>query len=248
MSLNFVSTSVLSSKDGISHDTETSIQPKDASAVDRTFQKPLYEQLRENAQKEQEKYDEVTKAMQGTTTLDEDDVAYIQSIEERKAEIKNNVKRKEEEEVQMFRAARLEKSMTSEIVVDDDNDELEGSKDTISQQNLDNSSSGAVTSSSASTSFMTMKPKITKKRRRRDAGTTEEAKADSSKLTTKYLKKSDESKDAADNDDDSFSKQVKSTGLENSSLKESSTDNGKNSAKVSALAGLLAYGSDSDSD
>ena len=59
MSLNFVSTSVLSSSDGVY--TETQLQPTSSDSL-ATHRKPLYEQLRENAEKDQEKYDEVTKA------------------------------------------------------------------------------------------------------------------------------------------------------------------------------------------
>ena len=121
MSLNFVSTSVLSSTDGVSHNTETDLEPKDSSSLNLSHSKPLYEQLRENAQKDQEKYDEISKSMRGTATLDDGDVAYLNSIEARKAEIKNDGMRKIEEEIQMFRAARLEKSITkSENTLEDE--------------------------------------------------------------------------------------------------------------------------------
>ena len=96
MSLNFVSTSVLSSTDGVSHDKETNLDPNSSASANQTYQKPLYEQLRENAEMEQEKYDEQTRAMRAATTLNEEDVAFIQGVEERKEEIKRNAKRKNE--------------------------------------------------------------------------------------------------------------------------------------------------------
>ena len=127
--MNFVSTTVLSSKDGISHDTETRLQPAtNSSAVDRAYAKPLYEQLRTNAQGAQDKYDEETAAMRGMVTLDEEDVAHLTSVESSKADRLMMAKKKEEEELEMFRAARMEKGMLTSEIVEDEMD-VSNSKD-----------------------------------------------------------------------------------------------------------------------
>jgi len=235
MSLNFVSTSVLSSTDGVSHDTETQLQPSSSSSLNRTQGRPLYEQLRENAEKDQEKYDEVTKAMRGTTTLDDEDVAFIQGVEDRKAEIKNTVRRKEEEEIQMFRAARLEKTMmTSEVVVVDENELNEEAA-----QIANNQVNSEITSQGPS-SLMNVKPKFIKKRRRKmpqlDDGNSAGIKDGNEQ---KRIKESDDK----DRDSGSGGKSEQSGSADKHDAKDAKNDN-----DVSALGGLLAYGSDSDSD
>jgi len=220
MSLNFVSTSVLSSTDGVSHNTETDLEPKDSSSLNLSHSKPLYEQLRENAQKDQEKYDEISKSMRGTATLDDGDVAYLNSIEARKAEIKNDGMRKIEEEIQMFRAARLEKSITkSENTLEDEKiaKALEAENELVDYTNK---------------SSIVMKPKIIKKRRRKDAVN----------QTVKEMKKQ---KVMEKKIEIGVSKDACSNGLKSqphpSNINSSNSNDG-------ALAGLLVYGSDSDSD
>ena len=233
MSLNFVSTSVLSSTDGVSHNTETQLQPT-SSASHPTDRKPLYEQLRENAEKEQEKYDEVTKAMRGTTTLDEEDIAFIQGVEDRKAEMKNDVRRKEEEEIQMFRAARLEKSMIkSEVVadeidgVDDDNKKKGPRSYDVTRKESSLPETNSVGGQSSST-LINMKPLIVKKRRRKTAQTEE-----NTQKASKQLKESNGETVAVVEEE----KKIEASTVKNAEIKEES-----------GLSGLLAYGSDSDSD
>lgn len=224
MSLNFVSTSVLSSTDGVSHDKETNLDPNSSASANQTYQKPLYEQLRENAEMEQEKYDEQTRAMRAATTLNEEDAAFIQGVEERKEEIKRNAKRKEEEELQMFRAARLEKTVTQSEIVG-----VEGIDDRIStstkptEKAIPNSKTDEVKITS---SLLNMKPKILKKRRRKPEASNEV------KETLDSSKKSKVCNDPMDKDVDNE--------------KKAEVKNEKPS-EVSALGGLLNY-SDSDSD
>jgi hypothetical protein len=161
MSLNFISTSVLSSTDGVSHDTETDIKPS-SSDLNQQQYKPLYEQLRENAAKEKEKLDEMERAMKGVTALNEEDVAFIQSVESRKLEVKSNARKKEEEEIQLFRAARMEKSIGI-------NEELEIVKDSMKHDSLKYVADIPANNrlfSPDSLSLATIKPKIIKKRRR----------------------------------------------------------------------------------
>ena len=224
MSLNFVSTSVLSSTDGVSHDKETNLDPNSSASANQTYQKPLYEQLRENAEREQEKYDEQTRAMRAATSLNEEDVAFIQGVEERKEEIKRNAKRKEEEELQMFRAARLEKTVTQSEIVG-----VEGIDDRIStstkptEKAITNSKTDEVKITS---SLLNMKPKILKKRRRKPEASNEV------KETLDSSKKSKVCNEPMDKDVDNE--------------KKAEVKNEKPS-EVSALGGLLNY-SDSDSD
>jgi hypothetical protein len=122
--MNFVSTTVLSSTDGISHDTETRLQPATTSAaVDRAYSKPLYEQLRANADDAQGKYDEQTAAMRGMVTLDDEDVAHLTNVQNGKMDRLMVAKKKEEEELEMFRAARMEKGMTTSEIVEEVKDD-----------------------------------------------------------------------------------------------------------------------------
>ena len=244
MSLNFVSTSVLSSTDGVSHNTETQLDPSSSTSTNQTYQKPLYEQLRDNSEKDQEKYDEMTKAMRGTTTLNEEDVAFIHSVENRKAEIKNKVKRKEEEEIQMFRAARLEKTMMkSELVLDDDvTDVVRGAE--INKKMVANDVVVGQDSFKMHPSLASMKPTIIRKRRRKTnmaSALNAESSEKGAKMldVTKRMRQTDEHDSICKEENPSISKETDTiTTIDEEHLKE----------HVSALGGLLAYGSDSDSE
>ena len=249
MSLNFVSTSVLSSTDGVSHNTETQLQPTSSASL-TTHRKPLFEQLRENAEKDQEKYDEVTKAMRGTTTLDEDDVAFIQGIEDTKAERKFKVKQKEEEEIQMFRAARLEKTMMqSELVQIDDEDSNSNSANVNVNVNAENPNTDLLdhhevkqnrdTTVTAS-SLIGIQPKIIRKRRRRAPPSEDKRTGVGAGIATKKVKESSEEKNETNvnNNHEQVSKSIKG----NAEITKSTEQ------EISGLGGLLAYGSDSDSD
>ena len=122
MSLNFVSTTVLSSTDGVSHNTETRNENADntiSSSINRSGGgggefKPLYEQLRQNAQEDQDKYDEMTKAMRGTRTLDDEDVAHLQGIENQRSKRLHSQAMKEQEELESYRLAKLDHEDTQQ--------------------------------------------------------------------------------------------------------------------------------------
>lgn len=131
MSLNFISSAVLTSTDGISHNEEKAIENASTSSINRSSAKPLYEQLRSNAEKAQEEYDEITKQMRGTRPLDEEDIAHLTTVENVREEKERAMKRIEEEEVEIFRAAKME---SKELVLEDDNyDHLaKGAFDTLS--------------------------------------------------------------------------------------------------------------------
>jgi hypothetical protein len=128
MSLNFVSTTVLSSTDGISHNTETRLETSDTASISRGENyKPLYEQLRKNAKEEEDKYDEVTKAMRGTRALDEEDVAHLKSVDDERAERLRKQAMTEKEEVENFRLAKIDydaKKRQSQEPVNNDGNEV----------------------------------------------------------------------------------------------------------------------------
>lgn len=113
MSLNFVSSAVLTSTDGVSHNEEKAVESTEADSVRRQQQagghKPLFEQLRSNADAAQEERDAAAKAMRGTRTLDEEDCAHLDSIERQRMERDAAVRRGVEDEVAAFRAARAER-------------------------------------------------------------------------------------------------------------------------------------------
>jgi len=131
MSLNFVSSAVLSSTDGISHNEEKPIESAEAERARRSgigTSKPLFEQLQYNRDKAQEQYDEVTKSMRGTRTLDDEDCAHLDLIEEAKAERERQIQRSIDEEVAQFRAARADRSVLGSSLNDevgiDSNEEI----------------------------------------------------------------------------------------------------------------------------
>jgi len=125
MSLSFVSSAVLSSTDGVSHNEETEVTSKELEAVRKNAgrSKSLFEQLRSNQEEEEEKQTEQDRArMRGTLALDEDDVAHLNALNKSKAE--SDVKRKTEmeQEMALFRAAKEER-LTGHVVFDDEEDE-----------------------------------------------------------------------------------------------------------------------------
>ena len=101
MSINFVSTSVLSSDNGIDYNTEVAIEDESTrkARLDResASAKPLYEQLREQQMRKQDEYDKNTKLMRAPPRgMDEEDVAFFEDLEERKNKIKGQRSTNEE--------------------------------------------------------------------------------------------------------------------------------------------------------
>jgi hypothetical protein len=121
MSLSFVSSAVLSSTDGVSHNEEKAIESEEATSLrNRSTAKPLYDQLRSNQDADQEKYDEIGKAMRaGMRPLDEEDCAHLDAVEKTRLERDSLVKQTVEQELALFRAARADRSMTQTIVDDE---------------------------------------------------------------------------------------------------------------------------------
>jgi hypothetical protein len=144
-----------------------------------TYVKPLYEQLRQNAQEAQDKFDEATKSMRGAKTLDVEDVAYIESLEQRKLEMMTKIKQTEEEELNMFRAAKMEKSMTSSALEEEEVVQLPQTKEIPIREK---------------SSVQTVKPPIIIKKRRRKQPESSNLAIDEIESSKKKLKE--------DNDDE----------------------------------------------
>jgi hypothetical protein len=108
MNLNFVSSAVLSSTDGVSHNEERPIESKEAISLRKnaTSWKPLFEQIQYNRDREREQYEEISKAMRGTRTLDDEDCAHLDSVSAVRMERERRIQQSVEEELAEFKAAR----------------------------------------------------------------------------------------------------------------------------------------------
>ncbi|KAL7466452.1 hypothetical protein ACHAXS_006753 [Conticribra weissflogii] len=244
MSLSFVKSAVLSSTDGVSHNTEQSIDnPETTSLRKSTSHKPLFEQLRANKEAEDEKYEEMQRQMRGTRTLDEEDVAHLDAVERMREEKELEVKSGIEREVALFRAARVDRSLARTSL----EDEEDGVEDLLAAEN-----SGGVSAKENSmgrdhattkNQTMTVVPKFTiKKKRKRE-------------ITGEITKTSHESSDDETNKkmQDVCSKQVKnncnpnmSSTNEKSAAKSDDASDDNSSVSGGGLLGLGCYGSDSD--
>ena len=180
MSLSFVSSSVLSSTDGVSHNEETEVSSKELDAVRRnagsssssSSSKPLFEQLRSNQMEQEESKAEAERArMRGTLALDEDDVAHLNALSRCKAEMEFKRRVELDQEMALFRAAKEDRRTGHVVIdnndddnnnnnngVDDDKDEATKSRPKIANQGL------------RKAAIPTLLPKIVGKRRRKGLG------------------------------------------------------------------------------
>ena len=133
MSLSFVSSAVLSSTDGVSHNEEKSIETKEIQQLRLRHQsgnKSLFEQLRSNREAEQEKLDEETKMMRmGMRPLDDEDCAHLDTVEQMRIEREQLHKQTVEEELAMFRAAKAERNALDDFEVENDDDNVQNEND-----------------------------------------------------------------------------------------------------------------------
>ena len=246
MSLNFVSSAVLTSTDGVSHNEEKAVESNEANSVRQQQEvgshKPLFEQLRTNADRAQEERDAAAKAMRGTRTLDEEDCAHLESIERQRMDRDAAVRRGVEDEVAAFRAARAERMAegSTELLEDKEGGDVRGAAVdrnlACTKPPLD-----AVRADEASAPSLAMlAPKFvikTKKRRRQPNGQALGSGASASGTT------------AIDSDgEDTASKLQKDTKKgEQKETKDGSTGDEKEGA--GGLGALLGgYGSDSESE
>lgn len=94
MAINFVSTSILTSDDGIDFSTEEVLETEEARRArllkEEASKKPLYMRLQEQRDKKQAEQDAVTKLMNsGPSALNEEEVEFFNKIEESKIRAKS---------------------------------------------------------------------------------------------------------------------------------------------------------------
>lgn len=222
MSLSFVSSSVLSSTDGVSHDQET---PVEETKETRAFLEgknrygSLYDQLRTNQQQADEEAEEISKSLRGTRALDEEDVAHLNAISTQQKERLQKNQAEENMQLALFKAARAERS---NITLNDAEQEQEEFRATIDTGDL------PLTSTITSSSNRPGMPMIIKKKKRKQ----EEEEPSSSSLSQK------------EKNNEIQTKRIKSTDQQNIARAKNKTQ--QNSV---ALGGLLGcYDSDEDSD
>ena len=133
MSLSFVSSSVLSSTDGVSHDQET---PVEETKETRAFLEgknrygSLYDQLRTNQQQADEEAEEISKSLRGTRALDDEDVAHLNAISNQQKERLQRNQAEESMQLALFKAARAERSNITLNDVEQEEEELRTTIDT----------------------------------------------------------------------------------------------------------------------
>ena len=119
MSLNFVSSAILTSTDGVSHNEEKAVETSEAQEL-RSKQaataRPLFEQLRSNQDQAQEDQDARNRSLRGMRPLDEEDCAHLDSVNQVRSQREESVRRRVEDEVAAFRAARAERRAEGEVV------------------------------------------------------------------------------------------------------------------------------------
>lgn len=185
MSLNFVSSAVLSSTDGVSHNEERPIESAEAVRLrnNNDGAKPLFEQIQFNRDREKEQYEEISKAMRGTRTLDDEDCAHLDSVAAVRMDRERRIQQSIEEEVAEFKAARG--LLAQEALVDASSLALESKStsrnESVSQKNC--------TGNSEKKANSTPQPPIVvvgrKRRRHPDAGASENANSTKKNSETK---------------------------------------------------------------
>lgn len=111
MALHFVSTSVLTSSDGIAFEHEEKKDTLDVRNAAKTndTSRPLFEQLAEQNDKKQAERDAITKLIFAPPkALDDEEVEFYNDLEERQKQLKELRKATEEEELKHFRSAMVE--------------------------------------------------------------------------------------------------------------------------------------------
>ena len=139
MSLAFVSSAVLSSTDGVSHNQESAIDSKEVQDVrsrQAGGQQPLFQQLQANKDKDEEERAEFQRnIMRGTMTLDDEDCAHLDAIQKQKVEQLQHIRQSMDDELALFRAAKADRS-ESQLVLDDEDDAGERSTPPIKIKKL----------------------------------------------------------------------------------------------------------------
>ena len=126
MSLSFVSSAVLSSSDGVSHNEEKTIENREVQAVRArgNLQKPLFEQLRDNQQKAEDAEAEFQKSIvRGTLALNEEDAAHLDALRKQKEQQQQEKQSRIEQELALFRAAKADRAEGQVVVVETQEEE-----------------------------------------------------------------------------------------------------------------------------
>lgn len=245
MSLSFVKSAVLSSTDGVSHNEETTIDNQETksirSAASSGTNKPLFEQLRANKEAQDAKDDEFQRSIRGMATLNDEDCAHLNAIEEQKLEAEQQKLSGIEREVALFHAAREDRGLVQTVVEESEQYERGNeSHNNVNDGAEDNNDYGlskqAATIPKGQTAAKTIVPKFTiKKKRKRDHD--EESKSAQKKSTISETSNEDLKQTNSGDVDDGVDGEKSEEGLPNVDNKESN---------VADLLGLGCYGSDSD--
>jgi hypothetical protein len=245
MSLSFVKSAVLSSTDGVSHNEETTIDNQETksirSAASSGTNKPLFEQLRANKEAQDAKDDEFQRSIRGMATLNDEDCAHLNAIEEQKLEAEQQKLSGIEREVALFHAAREDRGLVQTVLEEPEQYERGNeSHNNVNDGAEDNNDYGlskhAVTIPKVQTAAKTIVPKFTiKKKRKRDND--EESKSAQKKSTISETSNEDLKQTNSGDVDDGVDGEKSEEGLPNVDNKESN---------VADLLGLGCYGSDSD--
>ena len=252
MSLNFVSSAVLTSTDGVSHNEEKAVETTEANSVRRQQEagghRPLFEQLRSNADQAQDERDAATKAMRGSRTLDEDDCAHLDSIERRRMERDAAVRRGVEDEVAAFRAARAERMAEGSTELPGEEGGGDDDAGDVMKVAASKPSAAAHTDDASGPSLAKLAPKfvIKKKRKRQSPGS-----ALSGATTTGSTSTAGEDATSKRQKDENEAAQKKEQGSDvvEDNSQDGDNDSGSDDDAGGGLGALLGgYGSDSDSE
>ena len=127
MSLSFVSSAVQTGTSDGGYE-ETPIETKETQEINRrNAHKPLFEQLRQNKEDEQAKHDEFQReVMRGTCTLDVDDVAHLDAIQQQRSQREQQIQQETQDELTQYRALkalRQQQQQQSNQLDDDDHED-----------------------------------------------------------------------------------------------------------------------------
>jgi hypothetical protein len=119
MALHFVSTSILSSSDGIDYNDETHRESEESRTArlkaETGASKPLYMQLADREEEKKADYDAMTKKIFAPPrALDEEDCAFYTNLEENKERLAKIRKADEKLALAAFRAHRAEEAVSAQ--------------------------------------------------------------------------------------------------------------------------------------
>jgi hypothetical protein len=110
MALHFVSSSILTSTDGVDFNEEVTIDTEETRRqkikAEQDSKKSLYDQLREKQAAKDDEFESTRKAMYQPGKLDEEDVAYIEELERKQKKINSSRLEHEERLLEEFRSAK----------------------------------------------------------------------------------------------------------------------------------------------